>query len=400
MHARSAVPAFSRRTLLAGASILPATILPGRGVLAGDSRSDRIRVGVIGCGGRGTGAAVQAALADDRVRVVAMADLFDDQLDSSADVLAAALGDRFDAPQSRRFVGRDAHRALLGCGVDLVILAATPQSRPAHLAAAVAAGMHVWCETPAAIDPAGLALVTAALAQAEAQGLVVASGLCGRFHGPTAETVSRIRAGAVGSIRSIVLHHDLPLPWWKPAGATPAETRERNWISHESLSGGHFVEHHAHALDRALWILGDDSPVSVEAIRPAAATGQNDGGVHVRYQFASGAVVDASCRRSMRPDASSTETVEGSLGRADLIRAAIHTSEGSWQAPGSPGGEGGAMYELAIAAMLRDVRSGAEPAGSAGRNLLRATALAIMGQLAARGGAMSREMVSAARWGA
>jgi hypothetical protein len=101
----------------------------------------------------------------------------------------------------------------------------------------------------------------------------------------------------------------------------------------------------------------------------------------------------------MRPDASSTETVEGSLGWADLIRAAIHTSEGSWQAPGSPGGEGGAMYELAIAAMLRDVRSGAEPAGSAGRNLLRATALAIMGQLAARGGAMSREMVSAARWG-
>ena len=102
MHARYGVPAFSRRTLLAGASILPATILPGRGVLAGVGRSDRIRVGVIGCGGRGTGAAVQAALADGDVRVVAMADLFDDQLDSSADVLAAALGDRFDAPQSRR----------------------------------------------------------------------------------------------------------------------------------------------------------------------------------------------------------------------------------------------------------------------------------------------------------
>ncbi len=391
------VPAFSRRTLLAGASLLPVTVLPGAGALAGDGRGT-IRVGVIGCGGRGTGAAVQAALADENVRVVAMADLFDDQIDSSADTIAAAIGDRFDVPAARRFVGVNGCQSLLDCGIDLVILAASPRSRPAHLAAAIAAGVHVWCETPAAIDPAGLSEVAGALAEAESRGLVVASGLCGRFHGPTMETIGRIRDGAVGSIRSIVLHHDLQLPWWKPAGATSAETRERNWIAHPSLSGGHFVEHHVHALDRALWLLGDDSPLSATPL-PVAATlpGTDSAGIHVRYRFASGATVDAFCRRSIAPRGETMETVVGSRGRADLIAASIDGQDGTWEAPDTRGSDAGAMYQRAMDFLLRQLRSGAGERGSAGRDLLRATALAVMGQMAAGGRTVTWESLGVGR---
>ena len=194
MSTPSRASALSRRSLLAGASTLPAAWLASgwlsEGILAADGAGGRtLRVGIIGCGGRGTGAAVQAAIADPAVRVVALADLFDDQVASSAAVLERSLGDRFQASTARRYVGPGAALDLVGSGVDVVILAGPPSTRPAHLEAAVAAGLHVWCETPAAIDPAGLSRFAAGLDVAEANGLVVASGLCSRFSSPTVSTV-------------------------------------------------------------------------------------------------------------------------------------------------------------------------------------------------------------------
>jgi len=397
--------ALSRRSLLAGAATLPAACLtagwPLRGSLAADGASGKmLRVGVIGCGGRGTGAAIQAAIADPTVRVVALADLYDDQVASSAEVLAQALGDRFEAIPDGRFVGPAAARDLVGAGVDLVILAAPPSTRPAHLEAAVAAGLHVWCETPAAIDPAGLSQFAAGLELAEAKGLVVASGLCSRFFPPTVSTIERIRAGAVGSIRSIALHHDGGLPWWKPVAATasPEEQLERNWISHACRSGGHFIEHHVHALDRALWLLGDDAPVAVERLgephAPVAGLGGDlPAAVRVRYRFASGVILDASCRRSATPGSGTSESLVGSRGRADLVAGTVEEAgEAPWRAAGCRPGEAGGMYQSAmdgLLAMIRSARAGRGDTGPettlGGRRLLRATGLAVMGQMAAAG---------------
>ena len=390
--------ALSRRSLLAGVSMFPASALAMPGwspaARAGDtSKSGIVRVGVIGCGGRGTGAAIQAALADPGVRVVAMADRFADQVASSATVLDRAIGDRFRTPANRRFSGPEAAAQLVGSGVDMVILAGPPSTRPDHLAAAVAAGLHVWCETPIAIDSAGLAMAATALDAAETRGLVVAAGLCSRYHAPTVATMHRIGAGAVGTIRSISLHHDGGLPWWKPLAATvsPAEQVERNWISHACRSGGAFVERHVHALDRALWLLGDDEPLAVERLSGGPAVGSD--AVHVRYRFASGVIVEASCRRSATPGSGTSETVVGSRGRADLLSATIEgANEGPWRAEPCRPGEAGAMYQAGVDALLRTIRSGAPDRGESGvgtaisgRRLLRATALAVMGRMASNG---------------
>ena len=235
MSTPSRASALTRRSLLAGACTLPAASLVLAGLtersLAAEGVWGRtLRVGLIGCGGRGTGAAIQAAIADPAVRVVALADLFEDQVASSAGLLAHALGDRFEASSKQRYVGPEAALDLISAGVDVVILAGPPSTRPAHLEAAVTAGLHVWCETPAAIDPAGLSQFAAGLDRAEANGLVVASGLCSRFSFPTVSTMERVLDGAVGTIRSISLHYDGGLPWWKPLPATTsaAEQLERS----------------------------------------------------------------------------------------------------------------------------------------------------------------------------
>lgn len=396
--------ALSRRSLLAAGASLPAAWLasgwmPEEGLAAEGAGRSTLRVGLIGCGGRGTGAAMQAAIADPAVRVVALADLFDDQVASSAGLLAQALGDRFEASRERRYVGPGADLDLIGSGVDVVILAGPPSTRPAHLEAAVAAGLHVWCETPAAIDPAGLSRFAAGLEAAESKGLVVASGLCSRFSLPTVSTIERVLDGAVGTIRSIALHHDGGLPWWKPLSATASceENLERNWISSRCRSGGSFVEHHVHALDRGLWLLGDDEPVAVERVgaleAPAADHGSDvPSAVRVRYHFASGVILDASCRRSATPRGS-VESVIGSRGRADLLAGTIEEAgQAPWQADRCQPGEAGGMYQAGIDAFLRTIRSGAgevDRTSSAttlsGRRLLRATGLALMGRMAAEG---------------
>ena len=412
MSTPSRASALSRRSLLAGACTLPAAslALPAAALeLAGLSErrfaafgagGRTLRVGVIGCGGRGTGAAMQAAIADPAVRVVALADLFEDQVASSAAVLERSLGDRFQAPPERRYVGPGAALELIGAGVDVVILAGPPSTRPAHLEAAVTAGLHVWCETPAAIDPAGLSRFAAGLDVAEANGLVVASGLCSRFSSPTVSTMERVLDGAVGTIRSLSLHHDGGLPWWKPlpATASAAEQLERNWISYASRSGGSFLEHHVHALDRALWLLGNDEPVAVERVGQIAAPAAGHGGdvpeaVRVRYRFASGVVLDASCRRSATPGSGTAETVIGSHGRADLLGGTVEEAgKTPWQADRCRPGDAGAMYQAGIDAFLRTIRSGLadrDDTGTgttlSGRRLLRATGLAVMGRMAAEG---------------
>jgi len=378
--------AFPRRTLLAGTSALPLAV-GGSGV-AGAGSAAPLRLGLIGCGGRGTGAAL-TALADPAVRIVALADLFRERVAESARLLEAA------APHGRvaraaRHVGPDAWRRLLDLPLDGVILAAPPATRPAHVAAAVDAARHAWCETPAAVDAAGLEVFSAALLRAATGGLVVASGLCGRFDVPTAETVRRVREGAIGRVRSIALHHHVGLPWRRPvsAGMPAAERRERNWIAFRELSGGYLVEHHVHALDRALWILGDDPLVAVAAVRPeeGAIPGFGDcpAGVHVRYTFASGAVVEASCRRGAEISGV-VETVAGTAGRADLAAARVEGTGGDWQAaPVDPLARGG-MYAAGMADFLHRVRSATSPAErlDGGWALLRATSLAVAGTVAA-----------------
>lgn len=325
-----------------------------------------IRLGLIGCGGRGTGAALQAAAADPGVRIVALGDMFPDQLASAAHVLARDAGRQFACPAPRRFSGVDAYRRVLDAGVDAVLIAAPPHLRPLHVEAAVAAGAHVFCETPAAVDVAGAWRVSRALALAGGAGRAVASGLHARRDERLMATVDEVQAGMIGRPRSVDVQATLGTPWRiaRQAHWSAGEARLRNWISAEAYSGGWFVERHVHAIDRALWVLGDRAPCMAEPLPIRAGAG-----IAVRFRFADGAEIDSVCRSAATAAASARETVAGSDGRRKLSLAAD-----------------GRRFQATMDAFVRSIRSASGMSGvpcmDDGAILIRATVVAIMGRLA------------------
>lgn len=317
-----------RRTFVAGCAASAATAAAARaaarpcgGLFV--SGPAVVRVGVIGCGGRGTGAAIQAAAADPAVAITALGDLFADQVASSADLLATRAGRRFDCPPERRFVGPDAWQHVLASDVDLVILAAPPHTRPLHLSAAVAAGRHVFCETPAAIDLPGAQVVRMAAAEADRRGLSLVSGLQWRHHEPTREAIARLHEGDLGRILQVQARSFIGLPWHKPrqAGWSSPEMRLRNWISCPDLSGGHLVERHVHAIDKALWVLGADLPIRAVPLDPAAGAARSDvcrPTWAARFDYADGRSIEAVIDRRPRSRSQVEEWVRGTRGTRTL----------------------------------------------------------------------------------
>lgn len=360
---RSSGRTISRRTVLrhslvaaAAAPCVPAAAFPGGVFVAG---SDRIRIGLIGCGGRGTGAARLAAEIDRDVTITALGDLFSDQVALAADVLSAAVPAAFDCPADRRFHGPAAASLVASSDVDAVILAAPPATRPAHLATVIAAGRHVYCETPAAVDETGLAAARAAFRAARDRGLAVVSGLAWR-HDPTLIAVmDRIRAGEFGTPRTVRVVSEIGLPW--VAGRTAGGPEARNWIRSEQLSGGSFVEHHIHAIDKALWALGDDLPETVTAL-PAG------GGIPgmVRYRFADGRSFDAALFRR--------------AGGADRIEELVRAARGSIDLRRATDGAAGGRYRDVMRSLVSAIRTGRRTEDA--EQLVRATDAALRGRRA------------------
>ena len=357
-----------RRTFLgrscaaAGSLAAAATAsVPAGGFFAGGG--DTLRVGLVGCGGRGTGAAMQAAAANPSVRITVLADLFTDQIDSAAAVLGRGVGAAFDGSGALRFAGADAWRRAIEAPIDVVILATSPDARPAQVAAAVAAGRHVFCEAPAAIYAAGVADVLAASAQAAARGLAFGSGLAWRHDPTTASAIARLHAGACGRpIAGVATSHIGPA--WRRCsiqGRPLPATDRRNWIACPTRSGGDFVEHQVHAIDKLLWAFGDAAPAWAE---PLAAPGAD--GTAVRYVFADGRAIEAGIvRRAGGPDVI-TEVVRGTHGVCDLRTAGV------------------GRHGRSMAAFVESIRHGRPLAE--GPTLCRSTLTAILGREAATAG--------------
>jgi predicted dehydrogenase len=217
VHSNEA-PNGSRRTFLkSSAGVLAGTvaaplIAPAFVHAAG---SDLLRVGLVGCGGRGTGAASQALRADPQVLLTAMADAFPDHLERSLRELAKddEIASKIDVPPDRQFTGFDAYRQLIESGVDVVLLATPPHFRPLHLEAAIDAGKHVFAEKPVAVDAPGIRSVLATCEKAKQKRLSVVSGLCLRYSDGFRESVGRIHEGAIGEIRALVAN-DYRGPIW------------------------------------------------------------------------------------------------------------------------------------------------------------------------------------------
>jgi len=351
--------------------------------------SDVLRIGLIGCGDRGTGAAGQALRADPNVKLVAMGDAFEDRLLKSLSTLQKdeKIAGKLDVLPERRFVGFDAYKQVLACGVDVVLLTTPPGFRPLHLKAAVEAGKHVFAEKPVAVDAPGVRSVLATCALAKKKGLSIVSGLCLRYNPGFRELVHRLHEGAVGKIHTLQANDYRGSNWARPRqpGWTDMEYQMRNWYNFTWLSGDFNVEQHVHFLDVCAWVMQNGYPQSAMGLGGRQTrTRPEDGHIYdhfsVVYEYADGATLYSNCRQQPGCKNNLSAKVTGSKGRAILSERrkglSIHATE-DWYYTGSDPN----MYQVEHDELFAAIRAG-KPINN-GEYMSKSTLLAIMGRMAA-----------------
>jgi len=223
--------------------------------------SDVVRLGLIGCGGRGLYDSTKCLSAAPGVELVAMGDLFRDRLDETLKALRNGLGDKVKVTEETCFVGFDAYEKVLQCDVDLVILTEPPHFRPQHLKAAIAAGKHAFIEKPVAVDPVGVRTVIEAAEQADQKGLTIVAGTQARRMPARVEMMKRIHDGAIGDLvgGQCIRTGDAMRDWGlkeRTPEMSDMEWQIRRWLFYTWLSGDFIAEMHVHELDIVNWAMG------------------------------------------------------------------------------------------------------------------------------------------------
>ena len=286
--------------------------------------SDAIRVGLVGCGGRGTGAARDCAESAEGVSIVAMADLFRDRLEDRRAPLKEAIGDSYQVTDDRCYSGFDAYKELIDSDIDLVILATPPGFRPIHLRYAVEAGKHVFMEKPAGVDPTGVRSVIESGEMAKAKGLSIVAGTQYRRQPSYVEAIKRIHDGRIGEIVAAQEYYLTGPIWLRPRkpGMSDMEWQCRNWYYFTWLSGDQIVEQFVHNLDAINWIF-QGPPVS--AIGSGGRTKRVDpnyGHIYdnfsVEYVYENDVRVTAMCRQMENCLSRVSNRVIGTKGIADV----------------------------------------------------------------------------------
>jgi predicted dehydrogenase len=289
----------------AAAATLGAMAAPVLARARTSDRADTIKIGLVGCGGRGTGAAAQALAADPDVVLHAMGDAFDDQLQSSLKRLVEnSDATRIDVPESRQFSGFDAYKQVIDSGVDVVLLATTPVFRPMHLEYAISRDKHVFCEKPVAIDAPGIRKVLQLAKEADRRDLKLMSGFCWRYSLPQRATYEKLHAGAIGEIRAMETTYQAgPLTdVARQDGWSDMEWQMRNWKAFTWLSGDHIVEQAIHAIDWVNWAMQGEMPVKAwgnggRQCRTGEWTGNMYDHFSICYEFADGQRAYHLCRQ-------------------------------------------------------------------------------------------------------
>ncbi len=256
----------SRRSFLQTTALAAAAIpLGARGK---DVTTDKIKIGLIGCGGRGSGAAAQALTADSNSVLVAMGDVFPEQIEKSVEVIGAQFKDkpgRVSVADDKKFVGLDAYQKVLASDVDLVCIAAPGGFRPLHLKAAIEAGKHVFCEKPMGVCPAGVRSVMESVKLAKEKKLAIRAGFSMRFEPAYREAMQRIHDGQIGDVVAIYsTRMGSPLTRFdgvRKEGMGDLEWQLRNWHYFSWLSGDYIMEITVHSVDKIAWAMKDVPPV-------------------------------------------------------------------------------------------------------------------------------------------
>lgn len=234
----------------------------------GITNKKKIKVGLVGCGGRGVGAAFQAMEADPDVEITALADIFQDKLDAVQQMLTQKYGDRFRIKKKHVFLGFDAYKKLMATDIDVVLLAAPPNFRPDHLEEAVRRNKHIFCEKPVAVDIPGVHRIQESIKLAKDKKLCLVSGFCFRYVNASRELVKKLNDGAIGDLKQIstfrlggeLTFRPLQSEW------SAIESQLRNWYFYQRYSGDLVNEQSIHSIDYMSWIMGEKIPLRVSGI--------------------------------------------------------------------------------------------------------------------------------------
>jgi len=363
------------------------------GIISGQTVTNDLKVGLVGCGGRGSGAAAQALTADPHNVLTAVADVDEAIVEGATTRLKASTKFGSQVKIDRAFVGLDAYDKVINSGVDVVMLATPPGFRPQHLTAAVNANKHVFCEKPCGTDSPGVRDVMAAQKLAQTKNLALVAGFCWRYNNMIQDAVQQVHDGAIGRL---VAHHStyytnpvkpMPPESERPAGMSDTEWQIRNWYNFTWLCGDSLVEQAVHNADKIMWIMKDQPPASVVAVGGRAVPA-NGGNIYdhfeANYVYPNGYRVFLVNRQATGCFNGTLDYVMGTDGTL-LLGAGqprIETPDGKikWQFQGQEYD----MYQKEHDVLFASIRSG-KPKND-DLNLATSTLLAIMGRHAAYSG--------------
>jgi predicted dehydrogenase len=393
-------PAASRRDFLkvSGAATVGGALsaMPKFARGAHPGGSDTLRIGLVGCGGRGMGAAEQALNGDKGVVLTAMGDVFKEQIERGIVQLERnpTAREKLQVTPDNCFVGLDAYRRVIDSGVDVVLLCTPPGFRPKHLAAAIAAGKHVFCEKPMATDGPGVRSVLATAAQAKEKGLALVAGFCWRYDYARREIFKRIHDGEIGPIRSIyATYYTGPVKPMQPPAArrpefTDVEWQLRNWYNFTWLSGDGLVEQAVHSVDKIMWAMKDAPPAKAVAVGGRQLP-NHEGTIfdhfEVNYEWPDGTRGFMGCRQIPRCWNQNADYIIGAKATAQIGVGPGRRSQSPveivgnnpWRYDGPPNN----MYQTEHDEMYASIRAG-EPIND-GVWMSTSTLAAIMGRMAA-----------------
>lgn len=404
LHSRREFVKASSALALGGAAVVTGLSTARAGQALGDKE---IKVALIGCGGRGTDAAVQALSTNGKVTLWAMADAFDKRIEQSLDRISRTLEQRWGSdaldkaaaavqvPAERQFAGLDAYQQAIDSGVDVVIHATPPGFRPQHVEAAIKAGKHVFTEKPVAVDAPGIRRFLAAGKMADEKGLCVGVGLQRRHDPAYIETVKRLQDGAIGDILLTRVYWNSGPLWLRTRGdfyksyghePTEMEYQVNNWYYFDWLCGDHIVEQHIHNIDVSNWVK-QAHPISAQGAggrerRTSPDFGQIFDHHVVEFTYPDGSTMLSECRHMDGCWNQVAEFATGSKGRSNISAGMIKSPEGEWKYEG----EHGDPYQLEHDHLFAAIREG-KPYNEAEYGA-HSTMTAIMGRMATYSGKM------------
>jgi predicted dehydrogenase len=383
-------PFGNRRSFLKNSSLalIGSTLAYHSGISAplGNTKKPVLKVGLIGCGGRGTGAALQALQADADVVLTSMGDVFEDRLNKAYQSLVDEAKDKVKVNNQNKFVGFDAYLKVIQSGVDVVLLCTPPAFRPDHLIAAVDAGKHVFCEKPVAVDAPGVRKVLMAAKKAQEKKLALLSGFCLRYDFANRAIMQKILKGDIGEIKTISTFRNGGELWHMPRQTDWSDmtNKMRNWYYYNWLSGDFIVEMTVHSLDMMSWAMGDQLPVKATGtggrqVRVDEKYGNIYDHFAIEFEYANGVKGFHFARQQENTSGRNSVEIVGTDGTAliNVSRSQEIKSKNPWKYSG-PAND---MYQTEHDEFFASIRNG-KPMND-GVWMANSTMLAILGRMVA-----------------